>query len=199
MKIHSRFIMCAAAILSIAALSAAPALAQKKTAKACQEEWQANKAANQANKITEKESQNVRLKAPLLSRQWLHPRQLPRRRQLSRQQLSRKTPVKPSMRANAPAARIGRLTRPPVKFPPERSGRNIGVTATSARRLRECSGHCCFHHLQRACPLWVKSGLMHCSNTCPLRAKSGHAPYSITSSARCWSCDDTSRPSALAV
>ena len=113
-------------------------------------------------------SQNVRLKAPLLSRQWLHPRQLPRRRQLSRQQLSRKTPVKPSMRANAPAARIGRLTRPPVKFPPERSGRNIGVTATSARRLRECSGHCCFHHLQRACPLWVKSGLMHCSNGCPL-------------------------------
>jgi hypothetical protein len=69
MKSHSRFIMCAAAILSIAALSAAPALAQKKTAKACQEEWQANKAANQANKITEKESQNVRLKAPLLSRQ----------------------------------------------------------------------------------------------------------------------------------
>ena len=54
MKSHSRFIMCAAAILSIAALSAAPALAQKKTAKACQEEWQANKAANQANKITEK-------------------------------------------------------------------------------------------------------------------------------------------------
>jgi hypothetical protein len=54
MKSHSRFIMCAAAILLIAALSAAPALAQKKTAKACQEEWQANKAANQANKITEK-------------------------------------------------------------------------------------------------------------------------------------------------
>src|SRR6476660_10131898 len=54
MKIQSRFIMYSAAILSIAALSAAPALAQKKTAKACQEEWQANKAANQANKITEK-------------------------------------------------------------------------------------------------------------------------------------------------
>ena len=46
--------MCSAAILSIAALSAAPALAQNKTVKACQEEWQANKAANQANKITEK-------------------------------------------------------------------------------------------------------------------------------------------------
>jgi len=48
------FIMCSAAILSIMALSAAPALAQQKTVKACQEEWQANKAANQANKITEK-------------------------------------------------------------------------------------------------------------------------------------------------
>ncbi|MGZ5520031.1 MAG: hypothetical protein ACXWJX_20225 [Limisphaerales bacterium] len=54
MKSQSKFITCAAAILSIAALSAVPALAQKKTAKACQEEWQANKAANQANKITEK-------------------------------------------------------------------------------------------------------------------------------------------------
>jgi hypothetical protein len=54
MKIQSRFIMCCAAILSIVALSAAPALAQKKTVKACQEEWQANKAANEANKITEK-------------------------------------------------------------------------------------------------------------------------------------------------
>ena len=29
-------------------------MAQKKTVKACQEEWQANKAVNQANKITEK-------------------------------------------------------------------------------------------------------------------------------------------------
>ena len=54
MKSRSRFIMCSAVILSIAALSAAPALAQKKTVKACQEEWQANKAANQANKVTEK-------------------------------------------------------------------------------------------------------------------------------------------------
>jgi len=54
MKRQSRFIMCSAAILSIMALSAAPALAQKKTVKACQEEWRANKAANEANKITEK-------------------------------------------------------------------------------------------------------------------------------------------------
>ena len=49
-----KFIMCSAAILSIAVLSTAPALAQKKTVKACQEEWQANKAADQANKVTEK-------------------------------------------------------------------------------------------------------------------------------------------------
>jgi len=54
MKTRSRFIVCSAAILSIMALVAAPALAQKKTVKMCQEEWQANKAANQANKITEK-------------------------------------------------------------------------------------------------------------------------------------------------
>jgi hypothetical protein len=54
MKSRSRFIMCSAVILSIAALSAAPALAQKKTVKACQEEWQANKAANQPSKVTEK-------------------------------------------------------------------------------------------------------------------------------------------------
>src|SRR5262249_15552665 len=54
MKTQSRFIACSAAILSIMALSAAPALAQKKTIKMCQQEWQANKAVNQANNITEK-------------------------------------------------------------------------------------------------------------------------------------------------
>ena len=54
MKRQSMFVMCSAIIFSIVALSAAPALAQKKTTKACEEEWQANKAANQANKITEK-------------------------------------------------------------------------------------------------------------------------------------------------
>ena len=47
--------MYSAAILSIAALSTAPALAQKKTVKTCQEEWRANKAANEAAKITEKD------------------------------------------------------------------------------------------------------------------------------------------------
>jgi len=54
MKRQSMFITCSAAILSIMALSAAPVMAQQKTVKACQEEWRANKAANQANKITEK-------------------------------------------------------------------------------------------------------------------------------------------------
>ena len=55
MKVQSKFIMCSAAILSIAALSAAPALAQKKTVKTCQEEWRANNAANEAAKVTEKD------------------------------------------------------------------------------------------------------------------------------------------------
>jgi len=54
MKILSRLIMCSAAVLSIVALSAAPALAQQKTVKACTEEWQKNKADNQAKGITEK-------------------------------------------------------------------------------------------------------------------------------------------------
>ena len=54
MKSRATFIKCSAMILSVMALSAAPVLAQKKTVKECQQEWQANKAANQANKITEK-------------------------------------------------------------------------------------------------------------------------------------------------
>jgi hypothetical protein len=54
MKRQSMLVMCSAVILSVVALSAVPVLAQKKTVKACEEEWQANKAANQANKITEK-------------------------------------------------------------------------------------------------------------------------------------------------
>jgi hypothetical protein len=43
-------------VASLARMLAAssPALAQQKTVKMCQEEWRANKAANQANKITEK-------------------------------------------------------------------------------------------------------------------------------------------------
>jgi hypothetical protein len=42
------------ALVGFAALSPAPALAQQKTVKACRDEWQANKAANQAAGITEK-------------------------------------------------------------------------------------------------------------------------------------------------
>ena len=44
-----------ALILSIAAYSAVPALAQQKTVKACEDEWKAHKADNQKNGITEKD------------------------------------------------------------------------------------------------------------------------------------------------
>ncbi len=54
MKGLSIFFVCLAAIPSAIAFSNAPAMAQKKTIKACQEEWRANKEANQAAKITEK-------------------------------------------------------------------------------------------------------------------------------------------------
>jgi hypothetical protein len=47
-------IVCSAAILTGLTFSATPSFAQKKTVKACQEEWRANKAANEAAKITEK-------------------------------------------------------------------------------------------------------------------------------------------------
>jgi hypothetical protein len=50
----SVLILCSALIFSGLAFSATPSLAQKKTVKACQEEWRANKAANEAAKITEK-------------------------------------------------------------------------------------------------------------------------------------------------
>jgi cytochrome c1 len=42
------------AIIGALLISTAPAIAQQKTVKACQEEWRANKAANQAKGITEK-------------------------------------------------------------------------------------------------------------------------------------------------
>ena len=47
-------IVCSALIFSSLAFSATPSFAQKKTIKACEEEWRANKAANEAAKITEK-------------------------------------------------------------------------------------------------------------------------------------------------
>jgi hypothetical protein len=44
-----------------------------------------------------------------------------------------------------------------------------------------------------------ESGNVPCNKRCPLRANSGHsAVHSISSSARCWSCDETCTPSALA-
>jgi hypothetical protein len=47
-------IACSVIVFSGLAFSATPSFAQKKTVKACQEEWRANKAANEAAKITEK-------------------------------------------------------------------------------------------------------------------------------------------------
>ena len=54
MKTRLVTIMCAA-LIGVAALSS-HALAQQKTVKACEQEWQANKAANQAQGILEKDS-----------------------------------------------------------------------------------------------------------------------------------------------
>jgi hypothetical protein len=51
---RSMLIVCSAVIFSGLAFSATPSFAQKKTVKACEEEWRANKAANEAAKITEK-------------------------------------------------------------------------------------------------------------------------------------------------
>jgi hypothetical protein len=48
--------LCVAALGVIALSSASLAIAQQKTAKACAEEWQADKAANQANGVTERAS-----------------------------------------------------------------------------------------------------------------------------------------------
>jgi hypothetical protein len=53
MKTSIVTMLCVAAF-GICAVSA-PAFAQQKTEKACKDEWQANKAANQAAKITEKD------------------------------------------------------------------------------------------------------------------------------------------------
>jgi hypothetical protein len=52
MKRHIAVVMCSA-VFAVMTFSSY-AYAQQKTAKACQEEWRANKAANQANGVTEK-------------------------------------------------------------------------------------------------------------------------------------------------
>ena len=46
--------LCSAALGVIAVSSSSPAIAQQKTAKACVEEWQADKTTNQANGVTER-------------------------------------------------------------------------------------------------------------------------------------------------
>jgi hypothetical protein len=51
---RTAFVAALFSALACALVASSPALAQQKTVKACQEEWRANKAANQANKITEK-------------------------------------------------------------------------------------------------------------------------------------------------
>jgi len=48
-------IVCSMVIFLGLAFSTGPSFAQTKTVKACQEEWRANKAANEAAKITEKD------------------------------------------------------------------------------------------------------------------------------------------------
>ena len=53
MRIHFIATICAAFVG--ASLLSAPTFAQQKTEKQCQDEWRANKAANQAAKITEKD------------------------------------------------------------------------------------------------------------------------------------------------
>jgi hypothetical protein len=55
MNKRSMLIVCSMIIFSGLAFSATPSFAQKKTVKACEEEWRANKAANEAAKITEKD------------------------------------------------------------------------------------------------------------------------------------------------
>jgi hypothetical protein len=74
----------------------------------------------------------------------------------------------------------------------EASGRirimtHYGISGRAHVRFASESGHV---QRIRPCPLWATSGLMH---------RSKQQPYSITSSARRWSCDGTSRPSAFAV
>jgi len=169
-------------------------------------------------------SQNVGLKAPLLSRHLPQPLRR-RRRQPNQRQASRRTVVKPSMRANAPAVRIGKLTRPPVRFPPERSGRNIGATATSARKPQECElsrervAHLSCPTLVGSRTVLANAGGIQASAMSALPPKAdirslgwhvcfvpiadscsaAKDRYSINSSARVSSVGGTVRPSVLAV
>ena len=114
-------IVCSALIFSGLAFSATPSFAQKKTIKACEEEWRANKAANEAAKITEKayvakcraDAEKPAAAAP--------PRHLPHRQRQQRWRPLRPrnlpTAGRQNMLGNAPAQRIGRLTRPRAEVP----------------------------------------------------------------------------------
>ena len=53
-ELKMRNIAVACCVVIAASILSLPALGQEKTVKACQDEWRANKAANQAAKITEK-------------------------------------------------------------------------------------------------------------------------------------------------
>ena len=71
---------------------------------------------------------------------------------------------------------------------------SLGVAASSARSQRR---HC---RVIGACRLYAsESGRQTRQPVCRLRAKGKHRPtHSITSSASCWRCRETSRPKALA-
>ena len=55
MKKRPLLLACFAFIFMGLSLSATPSFAQKKTIKTCREEWRANKAANEAAKVTERD------------------------------------------------------------------------------------------------------------------------------------------------
>ena len=116
-------IVCSALIFSGLAFSATPSFAQKKTIKACEEEWRANKAANEAAKITEKAyvaKCRADAEKPAAAAPPRHP-PLRQRRQKWRplRPRNQRTDGRQNMRGNAPVRRIGRLTKPPAKYPRE--------------------------------------------------------------------------------
>ena len=115
-------IVCSALIFSGLAFSATPSFAQKKTIKACEEEWRANKAANEAAKITEKayvakcraDAEKPATAAPQHPQHPQHPQRQQRWRRLRPRNLP--TAGRQNMLGSAPAQRIGRLTRPRTEY-----------------------------------------------------------------------------------
>ena len=136
MKKRSVFLGCFALIFAGLAFSTTPSFAQKKTVKACQEEWRANKAANEAAKITKKTT--LRNAEPTLQ----SPRPL-------RQLCAGGGTETGGKKASRPQA--GRIrSRASLWFGVEGRkgsresaggddfGRSIGATATSAKKPPEC-------------------------------------------------------------